>query len=921
MAQSYPAYYNDMPRSHHPNVLPIPAPRPRNRSKQRWPPPPSVEDEVVSLSREHTPVLPDLIGGEAQSRGSVDQLPIILDADLHATFSQKIQTAGRSRNHNYSLTSRSSTESFGPQTPPESATCSSERRYTWKPKPDVEIPQRYDEPVAKTTTNKSYKGLEPVDRHAQKEPSSSPARPGRVATETKAPPLKLSRDSSPYAYSANSGKSTFSGDYLMSPDTLSPDSRYPNTKRDSTPRRASDMYGATTHDSRHRTMSNSAPRPGRPTFDRHVTAVGYSGEQLLGRSPLRPSRTAELSSDDSDLSYDENSSLRNERRGTRYSVARPESTRHASSLRYDEAVQQSRKSQLPVSKPPPLPSRPQSATWDRGPYAQPQPYGSSVPSSAPISTKSTLNRISLPPRASPRASPSTSPYSTPPASPDPDSQRYSYDSPPSGRKSRPGSRPSSRPSSPISSARIHARSGGLELPDDFHFSHRSSYTPKSRQTSPLPSPEPEYPSSSSGIRIGVQEASPARSYKSTIQSTEIPTRPKSRDISVPFILSNPPQQQPIGVPHTRRALSSADNRSRPDVEPIRRASEMPLSPPYLPATRSPAHSKLPITLPICPRPEFVAGYHDWSTLPGAPHFDVCPTCRTAIEQAGFVGQFQPSPSRPPGYETRCDLSITWIRMTWLLVLQNKARPNLVHEMMEVVAQEHKCPGKNGAVRNWYRLYDPEANRPITNFNACSYCVRSVETLFPNLHGTFHLVRTDVPQKRTCDLRTESARFPKYLDMLEEISNQAWEYRRPPNLFRFVQLAKKLANLRECNRDDMLLDHVWHYIPHLPEFTVCEECYEDVVWPAIASGSELADQFHGTLQLLPPPFNRGGVSCQLYSARMRAVFRESCAANDYLMLKKEAVKRWEVERDLQGRLKLARDGGEIAALVEEWKNWE
>lgn len=35
---------------------------------------------------------------------------------------------------------------------------------------------------------------------------------------------------------------------------------------------------------------------------------------------------------------------------------------------------------------------------------------------------------------------------------------------------------------------------------------------------------------------------------------------------------------------------------------------------------------------------------------------------------------------------------------------------------------------------------------------------------------------------------------------------------------------------------------WHHLPQLPEFTVCDDCYHDVVWPAITSGSELAGQF-------------------------------------------------------------------------------
>ena len=923
-SQHYTPYSHNTVYRQHPNVLPIPIPRSRNRSRERWPPPPSVEDEAISLSREHSPVLPDLIDGEAQSRGSVDQSPIILDAYAPSTNCNAGKDTRRGGNDSQSLNSKSSFESLGPQTPPAPLNyTSSERRYTWKPKPNIEIPQRYDEPNAKLTVDNCEKNKDITGSHRRKEQSSPQSRDEPYVAETVLPLPKLSRDSSPYAYSPNSGKSTFSGDYLLSPDSLSPDSRHTNTSQDFRNRYSSDVYGGMTSNTRPRTLSSTFPKVGRPTIDRFVTAMGYPGEHLPVQSPLRPSRTAELSSDESDLSHDELSRYRRKRGSSRYSSQRPEISPQVPSPRRENDLRQSRQPYVPAPSPR-MPSHQQSASRDRTPTALPQPYASSAPNSAPVSGRSGSSRISLPPRASP----TTSTYTTPPASPGLDGRKYNYDSPTTGWKSRPGSKGNSRPSSPLSSTRAPYRSGGLELPDDVQLgSHHSSHIPRSRHASPLPSPEPERSGSSSDIRIGVQEASPARKYNPSAQTSDMPHRPRSRETSAPFILSAPPQHQYMDVPQARRTLSSADPRDRPlmNTEFHRRASDMPISPSYPFTTKtSTQRPKVVISLPACPRSDFVGGYHDWSTIPGAPYFDICPTCRTAIEQAGYTGRFQPSLSRPPGYETRCDLSITWIRMAWLLILQNKTnRSNLVHEMMEIVAQEPKCPGKSGPTRNWYRLHDPETNRLVPNLDVCSYCMRSVETLFPNLQGTFHQIRTGEisNQSRTCALRSDSTRFAKYVDMLDEISNQAYEYRRPPNILRFVQLAKKVANIRECNRDDMLLDHVWHYMPHLPEFTVCEECYEDVVWPTAAAGSELADQFHEKLQLLPPGFARGGVSCQLYSPRMRNVFRDACARSDFAMLKKEAVKRWQVERDLQARLKVARDGVDVAALVDEWKRWE
>lgn len=341
----------------------------------------------------------------------------------------------------------------------------------------------------------------------------------------------------------------------------------------------------------------------------------------------------------------------------------------------------------------------------------------------------------------------------------------------------------------------------------------------------------------------------------------------------------------------------------------------------------PLSPRQPISLPACSRHAFSATFNDWSTIPESPFFDVCPTCRKGIEDAGYKGQFQPSPQRPRGYETRCDLSLVWVRMAWMLKLRKKApSPNLASEIMDVVANEPACPGKIGAVRNWYRVYDPETNRLVSNFDICPFCTRSLEVIFPNLRGVFQPAHFSNPnQKRVCDLRSDSHRFPRYVDLLEDISKQAAHYRRPPNMLRFVQLASTMANIDECSRDDMVLDRPWHFMPHLPEFTVCEECYHDVVWPVISSGSDLADGFNRTLQNLPP--SPMGVSCQLYSPRMREVFDEACRRGSFSMLRSSVLRRVQVERELQSRLTQVTAipeplrAAELARLVAEWKRYE
>ena len=63
---------------------------------------------------------------------------------------------------------------------------------------------------------------------------------------------------------------------------------------------------------------------------------------------------------------------------------------------------------------------------------------------------------------------------------------------------------------------------------------------------------------------------------------------------------------------------------------------------------------------------------------------------------------------------------------------------------------------------------------------------------------------------------------------------------------------------------------------LPEFTVCEECYDIVVWPLIEDERNTGDitrNFLRNRQRIPV------ASCQLYSERMRKVFKDACRKND------------------------------------------
>ena len=854
-------------------------------------------------------------------RGTVDQQPIILEVGQATPNRQQQGQAGYSDGDSNSLKTKSSDDSLEPHTPNESATYNQDRRYIYIPEEGIEIPLSYDEPKPLPAASIGQR------RAASRDGRSERRLPKLDFSSKEENPLNTKRQPSPYSYASSSGKSGLSAEFHLSPQTLSPEARFSESPR--TTLKSPNDGGSPRHLDK-RTSGFASVRNDRPTINRHSSATLYPGEPLSAGVLRSPKLNPTYSSDDSDSSSDDSEHARaRDKRSRRQSFVRPELSRQTSALRYDEAVQQSRKATNPGPQANSPSFRPLNASNDR--VSRQDLYYKGLPIPPTDLYMASKKAQALPIRMSPHPSPTTSPYSSPPRSPQLGTRRDGYESPPVGRRSRPTSRPSSRPSSPLSFAKHSIKAPGLELPlDTLPGVYGSKPSPRSRHTSPLPSPISNRNGYKSEPRNDLQAAFPASGHRPMTQAVDPALRPRSRESSVPFVLAQPPLSRP-GIDNQRRALSTADARMKPSTEDHpRRSSEWPSTPstkePPRASTPNPSSIQQP-DLPSCPRPNYVAGYNDWHTLVGCPTFDICPTCLEAVRDTGHGANFVPSPPRPYGYETRCDFSIPWIRMAWLLTLK-KGIPHvkLLYTMADILAREPPCTGKVGAVRPWFRLYDPDTRKTISNFDVCPCCVRSLETIFPSLRGVFQPAQLSNPsQLRTCDLRGDSKRFAAYVDLLEEIANQADQYRRPPNMLRFLQLVKKMSAIRECTRDDMIIGQPWHFMPQIPEFTICEECYDEVVWPAIRDGSPLASQFNRTLQTIPPS-NRGA-SCQLYSPRMREIFRDACRRNDFHYLRGAVMQRYMVEWDLQAKRVQAsmygydqkNDG--VARLKEEWKRWE
>ena len=199
---------------------------------------------------------------------------------------------------------------------------------------------------------------------------------------------------------------------------------------------------------------------------------------------------------------------------------------------------------------------------------------------------------------------------------------------------------------------------------------------------------------------------------------------------------------------------------------------------------------------------------------------------------------------------------------------------------------------------------------------------------PTLRDSF---RSGLVQERICDLSVDSPRFVQYLDLLDAAANHCeYENLSRPDIRDFVAYTQRKSELRDCRRDKLILS-TWHYIPQLPELTICEDCYDDVVWPLAAAHMSVARMVSRTLRLPPGsgPSRCREASCQLYSPRMRTRFREAVQNNDFAYLKSVALKRLEAERLFREKKQMLLDDenkgydrdAELRHHIQEWKKVE
>lgn len=349
-------------------------------------------------------------------------------------------------------------------------------------------------------------------------------------------------------------------------------------------------------------------------------------------------------------------------------------------------------------------------------------------------------------------------------------------------------------------------------------------------------------------------------------------------------------------------------------------------------------------LPECPRRRPRAGLTDWFTLPRCDNLNICPSCYEQVfAPTEFRSQLVPAPTRVRDKEIACDLGTSpWLKIAWFMTRKYRHSDlRLLQGIAGVVTKNQPpCYGSMTVTRIWYSIKDPWSKRSIPDFRVCFPCAKAVETLFPNLTGVFTPMDTPAEATRgVCSLHfhPDRDRFAVYFDILESTYDRAMTTHSAPHIQRLADKIAAVASVNECARFNPIHDARWYTMRNIDDFTVCEDCFLQVVRPELEAEAEAASSgkgdggtvalnFYQKAQLI-----RSGTACQLYSPRMQEVFRRACRRNDLEYLESKVQERLDILAGLGeklDRLYCRCDEGrtpgyaeEKDRLMKEWKMWE
>ncbi|KAJ9137355.1 Ser/Arg-related nuclear matrix protein [Coniochaeta hoffmannii] len=407
-----------------------------------------------------------------------------------------------------------------------------------------------------------------------------------------------------------------------------------------------------------------------------------------------------------------------------------------------------------------------------------------------------------------------------------------------------------------------------------------------------------------------------------------------------------PTANTLPIPIPSETSSTAERRRSPMPPPhARQGGSLEGSPPkgyWEPPTFNPAEQRATLdnpvvsyrrysedvqqgvvtALPECPRTVASTGCYGWLTLPQTRNFDICPDCYDAtFANTQFRHSFVPAPLRGADTPVTCDFgSSHWYRVAWLMTIKYGIPDlRLLKGIAAIGAKHQQCAGNREANRIWYSILDPYAKRPVPTFAVCPNCAKTIEVILPNLFGAFvELDAPAIPTRGVCDMHFTPGRkrFLKIFDLLESASDAALARQTPPNLQKLADQIRDVTITPECMRDEPVPGRKWHVMESIPEFTVCEECFEEVVLPIVeGEGGSVARNFFKRRQERPM------ATCQLYSDRMRDIFRKACRRDDLGYLDDRVKERLDIEASIKTKLAEHPAEEETRQLLEEWQKWE
>lgn len=394
------------------------------------------------------------------------------------------------------------------------------------------------------------------------------------------------------------------------------------------------------------------------------------------------------------------------------------------------------------------------------------------------------------------------------------------------------------------------------------------------------------------------QSNPKRTYFSPGPQAK---RPSTRDgLPMADLLSQPPPVQPQrtasftsfehqrpyvphlpGPLHVMTAMSAAAPSSSLKVPPPLLRSQSASTPAEI------SQKVEDFALPPCPRFQPTQGLRDWLTIRGVPNVDICPKCAHALVATRYRAALVRSPDKPYNRNTVCAMSRPWVRIAVTqCIKRNRTDLSLVRDANTLAMGARPCEGTHLDVRQWWRVPDSLTDRAVPNFLACSACIGSVHAVYPELEHAF--TRDALNQEGVCSLRCTSNEFYMYAEQLEKIAEKCRDRGqcKPKYLQPLVAAIKRFStprNYAECPRDRMLTARPWHFMDALPEFTVCDACFEEVVYPVV--DKPYARDISRALQIVPASTYKGTdpaaaasgglhpTSCQLYSDRMRRYFND------------------------------------------------